>query len=77
MWDDQRRQRFQELRARESMLTNGELTELALLVRELEEADAAYLTPATVRLREERDAVEAQNRALEHLISMRGCSGTQ
>ena len=73
MWDEQKRSRFQQLRQRqvEDALTQAEQAELALLVRELETAEASYLTAATQRLREERDHIEAQNRTLEALALRR------
>src|SRR5207253_7093018 len=45
----------------------AEQTELALLIQELEAAEAGYLTPATERLRRERGVLEGQNRTLEGL----------
>jgi len=70
MWDDQKRERFQHLRERESagVLGDAERTELTLLIDELEAAEARYLRPATQRLRDEREIVETQNRALEVLV---------
>ncbi len=67
MCSEQHRQRFQELRAREGTLTEPEKAELAQLVQELKNAEAAYLTPATERLRRERERIETQNRTLELL----------
>ena len=69
MWEEQKRFRFQQLhqRQRESVLTEAEQAELALLVQELEAAEATYLTPATERLRQQRGTLETQNRALEVL----------
>jgi hypothetical protein len=69
MWDGQRSSRFQQLRQRqrESALTEAEQAELALLVQELEAAEVTHLAPATERLRQERETVETQNRALEVL----------
>ncbi len=69
MWEKQKQSRFQQLRQRqaENVLTEAEQAELALLTQELEAAEAAYLTPATERLRQEREALESQNRALEVL----------
>lgn len=70
MGEEQKRRRFQELRQRqqEGELSEAERAELALLVQELEAVEAAYLTPATQRLRQEREAVEEQNRSLEALV---------
>jgi hypothetical protein len=69
MWDEQKRSRFHQLRQRQrdGGLPTVEQAELALLVKELEAAEAGYLTPATERLRQERETLEAQNRALEVL----------
>jgi dihydrofolate reductase len=67
MWDELKRQRFQELRGRESALTETERSELAGLAKELEAAEAAYLAPATERLRRQRQTLETRNRALEVL----------
>jgi vacuolar-type H+-ATPase subunit D/Vma8 len=43
------------------------LRELAFLTQELEAVEAACLTPATERLRQEREILETQNRNLEVL----------
>ncbi len=69
MWDEQKRSRFEQLRQHRetSVRPEAEQAELALLTQELEAAEAGYLTPATERLRQEREALESQNRALETL----------
>src|SRR5438552_10695844 len=67
MWDEQKRQRFQQLRERENALTEAERGELGGLVKELEAAEAAYLAPATERLRQEGKTLEKRNRALDVL----------
>ena len=69
MWDEHKRFRFAQLRQQQGMdvLTETERAELALLAQELEAAEAGYLTPATERLRQERQALEVQNSALEAL----------
>lgn len=67
MREEQAHSRVQQLRQRERVLTEVEKAELALLVRELEASEAAYLTPATERLHQERATVDAQNRTLELL----------
>ncbi len=69
MGEEQKRSRFQQLRRHQGTgaLTAAELAELALLTQELEAAEASCLTPATERLRQERETVETQNRALEIL----------
>jgi hypothetical protein len=69
MWNDEKRRRFQTLRQREHELTAHEQAELLALVQELEAVEAVYLTPATERLRKQRDAIEDQNRALQALVS--------
>jgi hypothetical protein len=38
------------------------------LIREIEDVEASYLAPATQKLREERLAVDAQNRSFEQLL---------
>jgi hypothetical protein len=70
MWNEQKRQRFQYLRDRQSagVLEDTERAELTLLMDELQAAEARYLRPATQRLQDEREIVEAQNRALEVLL---------
>ncbi|HBI43086.1 MAG TPA: hypothetical protein DDY78_09560 [Planctomycetales bacterium] len=69
MWEEQKRTRFHQLRQRQgkSALTEAEQAELAFLTQELEAAEAACLTPATERLRQEREILETQNRSLEVL----------
>jgi hypothetical protein len=69
MWEKQKESRFQQLREREVMgaLTQAEQGELASLFEELNAIEAASLAPATDRLRQERETVEAQNRTLEIL----------
>ena len=74
MWEEQKRSRFQQRRQRQQdrVLTEAEQAELALLVHELEADEAAYLTPATERLRQQRATLETQNRALEALALRKG-----
>jgi len=69
VWDEKKRCRFHELRQRQrdGGLPAVEQAELAVLVRELEAAEASYLAPATESLRQERETLEAQNRTLELL----------
>ena len=69
MWEERKRSRFQQLRQRqmESALTEAERADLAILVQELEAAEASYLAPATERLGQERQLLETQNRRLELL----------
>ena len=73
MWDEQKRRRFELLRQRESasVIADAERSELESLVEELQSAEATYLTPATERLREERQELDTQNRALEALARRR------
>jgi small-conductance mechanosensitive channel len=73
MWDEQKRQRFQLLRQHDSAaaLTDSERSELESLIQELQSAEAIYLGPATERLREERQRLDAQNHALETLARRR------
>lgn len=70
MWEEQKSRRFQELRQRqqEHGLSEAEQSELTLLGQELENAEAAYLSSAAQRLRQEREALEDQNRSLESLV---------
>jgi hypothetical protein len=70
MWDEGKGQRFQQLRQQDllGLLTEGEQAELASLRQELESVEAAYLAPATQRLRQQRESIEIQNSRLEALI---------
>jgi signal-transduction protein with cAMP-binding, CBS, and nucleotidyltransferase domain len=70
MLEEQKSRRFQELRQRQQQgsLSEAEQAELAILVKELETAEAAYLRPAILRLRQERKSLEYQNRSLEALV---------
>ena len=61
MWDNQKRTRFEELREPGRQLNAVEQTELAALVKELENVEAAYLKPATERLRRENDGIAKRN----------------
>ena len=73
MWDEQKRQRFALLCQRESagVIADTERSELESLVEELQSTEATYLAPATERLREERQELDTQNRALEGLARRR------
>jgi hypothetical protein len=71
MWEERKRERLQQLRERQSALNEAERDELAGLLKELEDAEAAYLGPATDHLRAEREIVEKQNRTLELLVRRR------
>jgi hypothetical protein len=69
MGDHRKGERSGELCRREASgaLTEAERRELKSLIREIEDAEAAYLHGATEQLRSERESVEAQNRSLEAL----------
>lgn len=69
MWDDQKRQRFNELREPGRQLNAAEKTEVVALVKELEDMEAAYLKPANERLRNERLAIEKRNARLAEIIN--------
>jgi 5-methylcytosine-specific restriction endonuclease McrA len=71
MWDEQKRQRFQQLRQRESQLADDERAELASLVHDLEVAESGYLGGATERMGQERQAIEKQNCSLRDLAMRR------
>ena len=70
MWSEAKQMRFNALRAaeRQGTLTAAERTELVTLMQELDALEEAYLTPATARVRQEREALEAQNRQLAELL---------
>jgi hypothetical protein len=68
MWDGQKSKRFQDLRQVGRQLSTSEEAELQSLVEELYAAEAAYLKPATERLRQENDRTEGQNAELDRLI---------
>src|SRR5215470_1327229 len=55
MWDETKRQRYNQLRDREwqGTLTVEEKTELAAIMQELCDMEATYLQPATERLQQE------------------------
>jgi hypothetical protein len=67
--NDQNRARFQELRNKQSTgaLNVAEQSELTTLIEKIEADEAAYLLPATQRLRGQREELEAQNHQLEAL----------
>ncbi|HLJ57702.1 MAG TPA: hypothetical protein VKT77_21885 [Chthonomonadaceae bacterium] len=70
MWTVEQKQRFQTLRTREreQNLTEPEEAELARMIQELEEEEAAYLRPATQRLEQRNRERAAQNAALKALV---------
>jgi hypothetical protein len=70
MWDEVKQARFKVLRIaeRQGMLTEAEGVELLALTQELDALEAAYLHPATERMRQEREALGEQNSKLEELL---------
>ncbi|MBV9868759.1 MAG: hypothetical protein JO316_25660 [Abitibacteriaceae bacterium] len=70
MWDEPKKIRFEVLRQRElaHVLTEAEQVELTGLIQEIEAAEDTYMTPATAKLRHERETLEAQNLALQTLL---------
>ena len=70
MWNDEQKQRFQALRTRDRQkeLTIPEQAELARMIQELEEEEAAYLRPANQRLDEKIRRTQEQNRILKSLV---------
>ena len=70
MWTTAMQTRLNALRAaeRQGILTEAERAALAALTQKLDALEAAYLTPATARVQQEREALEAQNRQLEALL---------
>lgn len=73
MFDAEKRSRFRALRQRQDagLATADEQAELVKLATEIESAEAAYLTPATERIRQDRARIEGQNRKLEELVRRR------
>jgi chromosome segregation ATPase len=73
MWNDDKQARFDTLRecGPRGSLTEAERAELDALTRELDALEAACLSPATERIRQERQTLEAQNRGLEELLGER------
>ena len=73
MWNDQKRERLQQLRRSElaAVLTDSEKSELQTLIHELENDEAVLLGAATEKLRNERQAMEVQNRILQDLLGRR------
>jgi hypothetical protein len=73
MWDEKKQACFKALRAveRQGRLTASEQAALGLLTQELDALEAAYLHPATERVRQEREALAAQNTQLEELLRER------
>ena len=67
MWDHAKRQRYNLLRQREweGELTAEEQTELAAMIQEICDLEAAYLQPATEQLQQESAQLRAE---LEHML---------
>ena len=70
MLTEAQRQRFRALQQGEEdgTLSVAEQAELQAFVQLIEDKEAAYLRPATERIRQERLRVEEQNQALQALI---------
>ncbi len=70
MWSDEQKQRFQMLRDREErqVLSEAETVELSRMVDDLEEDEASYLRPATLRLAQRNLQIAGQNDALQTLV---------
>ena len=70
MWTTAMQTQLNALRAaeRQGTLTEAERAELAALTQQLDALEASCLTPATTRVQQEREALEAQNRQLEALL---------
>src|SRR2546423_5716096 len=70
MWDEERHARFQALRTanRQGSLSEADRAELAGLIRELEDEEAAYLRPASQRLEEEARQLEAHTAPLREIL---------
>lgn len=73
MFDAEKRLRFRTLRQRQDagLTTADEQAEFVKLASEIESGEAAYLTPATERIRQDRERVEGQNRKLDELVRRR------
>ncbi len=67
MWNEVKRQRFDELRDLNRPLSSTEQAELDGMVRELEVAEAAYLQPATERLNRANEQAARRNEELRKL----------
>jgi hypothetical protein len=64
MFDREKKSRFRTLQQRQDagLATADEKAELAKLVRDIESSEAAYLSSAIERMRQDRERVEHQNR---------------
>src|SRR5262245_19766994 len=71
MWDAQKRQRFQELRAMPEPRSAADQAELNQLGNDLEAVEAAHISDATKRMRVEREQIELRNRRLQSLVTRR------
>jgi hypothetical protein len=70
-WTDEKRQRFRALQELPEPRTAPDQAELDALIREVEAAEAAYLSAATRRMRAEREETERRVRVLESLAARR------
>ena len=77
MWDNTKRIRFNELREPDRQLDPVEQGELAVLMKELEIMEAAYLAPATEKLRQERFVIEKRSDRLEEVIQRKKAFATR
>jgi len=64
MWDNHKRKHFEELCELGRELNAAEQAELTAMVKELEDAEGAYLKPATEQLRRDNDRLAKRNREL-------------
>jgi hypothetical protein len=71
MWDETKRQRYNQLRDREweGTLTAEETTELAAMMQEICDMEATYLQPATERLQQDTARWRTE---LEHVVERNG-----
>jgi len=70
MWDQVKQVRLNTWHAatRQGALTEAEGAALRALTQELDASEAAYLHPATERVRQEREALVEQNSKLEEIV---------
>jgi hypothetical protein len=71
MWDETKRQRYNQLRDREweGTLTAEEKTELATMMQEICNMEATYLQPATERVQQD---TAHRRTELEHVVECNG-----
>jgi len=70
-WTDEKRQRFRYLQELPEPRTAADQAELDALIRDVEAAEAVYLSAATQRMRSEREETERRVRVLESLAARR------